>query len=279
VERDPSGRYVLDRMDGPTGPLRFVAFERDDSIRVGVTGDDGELLSDISMHGPSLDYEPFAWRDRGWAVAFGGVPPESVRAEVRNDDGDVFPATIVDLPFELGTNDRAAWGSIDRYEDDCLLVSFDTAGRRLTTIGDYAVGPRTAIGEGDDPVGGHWRMWIAHRELGPMLELRSALGGTGSGIGKLPVHGFGSGGVGRELLPDPKWEVSGLVTSLAERLEVTTSEGSKVAVVLTVPSREFGPCKAYVAFGRGDEQPRSSTAFDADGEVLATFDYETWRMD
>jgi hypothetical protein len=279
MERDPSGRYVLDRMVGPTGTLRFVAFQRAGSILVGVTRDDGELLSDTPQRAPSMDHMPFAWRESGWAVAFGTVPPDAVHAEVRNDDGDVFPATIVDLPPELGTDARAAWGSLDRYEDDCLLVSFDAAGRRLTTIGEYAVGPRTAIGEGDDPVGGHWKMWMAHLDLGPMLELRSALGGSGSGIGRLPGHGFGSGGVGRDSLPDPKWEVSGLVTSLAERVEVTTTEGSREAVLLTVPSREFGPCKAYVAFGRGGEQPRSSTAFDADGEVLATFDYETWRAD
>ena len=100
-------------------------------------------LRDIPAHGTSIEYEPYAWRDRGWAVAFGGVPPGAVGAEVRNDDGEVFPARILPIPAELGTEDRAAWGLIDRWEDECPLVCFDEAGEHLTTIGEFAVRPRT----------------------------------------------------------------------------------------------------------------------------------------
>jgi hypothetical protein len=268
---------VLDRMNGPDGGLELVAFEEDGSLQVGVAREGGELLESIPVHGPSMDYEPFAYRARGWAVAFGAVPAAATRAEVRNEDGDVFPARIVPLPAELETEDQAAWGAIDRFELECPLVSFDDSGNPLATvgtIGDFAVAPRTTIGEGDDPIGGHWRLWISHLDLGPMINVSYAGGRSGGGIGKLPGAGFGSGGLGKRRLPEPKrWEVSGLVSSQADRVEVTTPAGTRPAVVLTVPRREFGPCKAYVAFGPGEEEPRSLTAFDEDGDVLATFEY------
>jgi hypothetical protein len=278
MERDTAGRHVLDEMDRPGGVLRLVAFEGSGSIQIGVTKEDGALLTSIGLHGrPPMEYEPYAWRDRGWAVAFGGVPLDAARAEVRNEDGEIFPARIVPLPAELDTEDRAAWGLIDRFEVECPLVSFDEAGRRLTTIGEYAVAPRTTIGEGDDPIGGHWKVWISRLDLGPMLNVSHEGGRSGCGIGKLPGGGFGTGGVGRSEFPGSgSWEVSGLVTAEAEHVEVTTTKGPKVALILSVPQREFGPCKAYVAFFPGEEEPRSLSAFDADGEVLATFDYGPW---
>ena len=275
MERDTAGRYVLDRMDGLDGALRLVAFEEGGTIQLGVARDPGELLTSIGLRGrPPMDYEPYAWREHGWAVAFGGVPPVAAHAEVRNEDGEAFPARIVPLPPELHTEDRAAWGLIDRFEVECPLVSFDAAGQRVTTIGEYAVGPRTTIGEGDDPIGGHWRLWISHLDLGPMLNVSHAGGRSGCGIGKLPGAGFGTGGRGSQVFPEPRsWEVSGLVSSETEHIEVTTSRGAKPAVLLSVPRREFGPCKAYVAFLPGEEEPLSLTAFDEDGEVLATLDY------
>ncbi|MGH2641466.1 MAG: hypothetical protein ACRDGO_07185 [Actinomycetota bacterium] len=60
--------------------------------------------------------------------------------------------------------------------------------------------------------------------------------------------------------------------SEAERVEVTTPVGTKQAIVLSVPSHEFGPCKAFVAFLDGDEVPLSVTAYDAAGEAFATLD-------
>jgi hypothetical protein len=275
MDRDEAGRFVLDEMGSPDGPIRLIAFRKDGAVRVGVANGSGDILADIAVAGSSMPYEPYAWRNRGWAVAFGGVPPGAVRAEVRNDDGKVFPARILPLPAEFATEDRAAWGPINRWEDECLLVCFDEAGRHLTTIGEFAVRPRTFIGEGDDPIGGSWALWISHLELGPMLNLRCAWGGSGSGIGQLPAFGFGTGGRGRQGLPEPqRWDVDGLVSSRAERVEVTTPVGTKPAILLSVPSHEFGPCKAYVAFLEGEAVPRSLTAFDADGEAFATLDFE-----
>jgi hypothetical protein len=60
---------------------------------------------------------------------------------------------------------------------------------------------------------------------------------------------------------------------------VTTAERQRPAIVLSVPQRELGPCKAYVAFLPGKEEPLSVTAFDADGEVLAKLDYGVRRED
>ena len=262
-------------MDGPAGELELVAFEEEDSLQIGVARRGGELLASIPAHWSWMDYEPYAWRTSGWAVAFGAVPPTATHAEVRNEDGEVFPARIVSLPRELGSEDQAAWGAIDRFEVECLLVSFDATGRHLTTIGEFAIAPRAMIGEGDDPIGGHWRLWISRTELGPWLMLHHAWGAGGGGIGKLPGFGFGSGSLGSHRLPGPRtWAAKGLVTPEADRVEVTTAVGTKPAVLLTIPRRELGPCKAYVAFMSQEEEPRSLTAFDDEGEVLATFDYE-----
>jgi hypothetical protein len=274
VDRDEAGRFVLDEMGSPDGPIRFLAFREAGAARIGVANGSGDLLADIALRGGSIDYEPYAWRARGWAVAFGGVPPGAVRAEVRNDDGEIFPARILSMPADLATEDRAAWGLIDRWEDECPLICFDEAGGHLTTIGEFAVRPRTFIGEGDDPIGGHWRLWLSHLELGPMLNVRCAWGRSGSGIGQLPAFGFGSGGRGGRVLPEPRrWDVYGLVSSEAERVEVTTPIGTKPAIVLSIPTREFGPCKAHVAFLSGEERPLSLTAFDEDGSAFATFDF------
>lgn len=275
VDLDDDGRYVLDEVMSPGGTLRLLAFREDDAVKIGVAKGSGHLLSDIEVRGTSIPYEPFAWRQRGWAVAFGGVPQAAVRAEVRNDDGEVFPARILSIPAELATEDRAAWGLIDRWEDECLLVCFDEAGRHLTTIGEFAVRPRTFIGEGDDPIGGHWRLWISHLQLGPMLNVSCAWGRSGCGIGQLPGFGFGTGGRGHNALPEPQqWETDGLVSTRAERVHITTPVGTRPAMVFSVPSHEFGPCKAFAAFLTSEETPLSVTAFDTDGEAFATLDFE-----
>jgi hypothetical protein len=274
MDRDDQDRFVLDEMESPDGTLRLLAFRENGASRIGVANGSAGLLADIAVNGPSIPYEPYAWRARGWAVAFGGVPPDAVRAEVRNDDGEVFPARILPLPTEFATEDRAAWGLIDRSEDECPLVCFDEAGRHLTTIGEFAVRPRTFIGEGDDPIGGRWALWISHLELGPMLNVRSAWGRSGCGIAQLPGFGFGCVGLGHRVVPEPqRWSTDGLVSSRAERVDVTTPIGTKPAVVLSVPRHEFGPCNAYVAFLSGEERPLSLTAFDVDGEAFATFDF------
>ena len=274
MDRYEARRFVLDEMESPDGTLRLLAFRENRVIQIGVADGSGQVLADIPVHGTSIPYEPYAWRARGWAVAFGGVPPGAAHAEVRNDDGEVFPARILPLPGEFETEDRVAWGMIDRWEDECPLICFDEAGGHLNTIGEFAVRPRTFIGEGDDPIGGHWRLWISHLELGPMLNVRCAWGRSGSGIGQLPAFGFGSGGRGGQILPEPRrWDVYGLVSSEAESVEVTKPIGTKPAIVLSIPTREFGPCKAYVAFLSGEERPLSLTAFDAEGEAFATFDF------
>jgi hypothetical protein len=275
VGGDGKDRFVLDAMESPGGTLQLIAFRENGEIKIGVAAEAGDVLADIAVPGTSIPYEPYALRDRGWAVSFGGVPPGAVRAEVRNDDGEVFPARILPLPVELATEDRAAWGLIDRWDRELPVVCFDEAGNHVTTIGEFAVRPRTSIGEGDDPIGGHWKLWISHPQLGPMLNVRSAWGQSGGGIGKLPGSGFGSSGRGHHAFPGPeRWEVDGLVSSEAERVEVMTALGTKPAVVLPVPSHEFGPCKAYVAFFEGEHAPLSVTAYDAAGQAFATLKFD-----
>jgi hypothetical protein len=88
MDRDDEGQFVLDEMESPGGELRLLAFRQDDAVLIGVAKGSGPILADIPARGTSIEYEPYAWRDRGWAVAFGGVPPGAVRAEVLNDDGE-----------------------------------------------------------------------------------------------------------------------------------------------------------------------------------------------
>jgi hypothetical protein len=273
MQRDDAGRFVLDRLDVPDGRVALVAFEERGTVQVGVARDPGDLVSSIEVGRDSFPYEPAAWRQRGWAVAFGGMPTSAVRAEVRNEDGEAFPAAILPLPAELGTHDQVAWGLAERWEDDCVLVGFDERGEHVTTFGEFAVAPRTTIAEGEDPVGGRWRLSITHWNSGPGLELRTAWGRSTSVIGQLPANGFGTAGWGHHELPDRRaWDVKGLVSAFADRVEVTTRVGPRPAVVLRVPSRELGPCKAYVAFFPEDEQPLALRAFDAGGTDLATLD-------
>jgi hypothetical protein len=164
---------------------------------------------------------------------------------------------------------------IDRWEWELPVVCFDEAGRHVTTIGEFAVRPRTPVGEGDDPIGGHWKMWISHPQFGPMLNVSHAWGRSGGGIGQLPAFGFGSSGRSHEGLPETqRWEVDGLVSSEAARVDVRTALGTKPAVVLSVPSHEFGPCKAYVAFVEGEHAPLSVTAYDTAGQAFATFNFD-----
>jgi hypothetical protein len=276
VERDDAGRYVLDHLDSPDGPLALVAFEERRRVHVGVVRDGSrELLSSIEVGRDGHPYEPYAWRQRGWAVAFGGVPSTAVRAEVRNDDGEAFSARIVPLSSVLRSGDKAAWGLAERCERDCLLVAFDDRGEPVTTIGEFAVKPRTVIGEGDDPVGGRWRLWIAHWYRGPMLELSTPYGGGGCGVGPLPPGGFSGAGRGHHRSARVGcWDVRGLVTSRAERVDVATRAGVRPAIVLSVPSVELGPCKAYVAFFPDDAEPLTVTAVDGDGQELAALAFD-----
>jgi hypothetical protein len=98
VDVDEQDRFVLDSMDPPGGTLQLIAFRENGAIQIGVADGTGHLLADIAVHGTSIPYEPYAWRDRGWAIAFGGVPPDAVRAEIRDDDGEVFRARILPFP-------------------------------------------------------------------------------------------------------------------------------------------------------------------------------------
>ena len=64
------------------------------------------------------------------------------------------------------------------------------------------------------------------------------------------------------------------MTSEAERVEVRTAVDTKPAIVLRVPSHEFGPCKAYVAFVEGEHAPLSAMAYDTSGEAFATLNFD-----
>jgi hypothetical protein len=166
-------------------------------VWVGLSREPGDRDLVRNAHGvPRPRRRRGSWFGGGWALGWGAVSPRVARVEVRNDDAEVFPARIVPLPPDLASSDRAAWGLAERGENECVLVGYAEDGEPLP-VNDYPVAPRTQLAEGDDPIGGPWRLWIAHRGYGTLLELWNRWHGGGAG-NVLSVRG---GVLDRELWP------------------------------------------------------------------------------
>lgn len=121
---------VLDTMETPDGIVELVAYRERDVTWVGLAkGGDGPLGA-IGLRTGSSDHQVESTGEtrRGWGIAFGAVAPGIVRAEVRNEVGEAFPARIVALPEDLDAEYRAAWGRAERCRDRCELVGFDDRG-------------------------------------------------------------------------------------------------------------------------------------------------------
>ncbi len=81
------------------------------------------------------------------AVGWGAVAPGIVRAELRNDDGESFPARIVDIPPELEREYRAVWGMAVDCHDACDLIGFDERGRVFDQMDPRVIGPAPSDGQ------------------------------------------------------------------------------------------------------------------------------------
>ena len=179
-------------------------------------------------------------------------------------------------PRSSGTEDRAAWGLIyvgrmsvrwlvsTRPANTSRRSGNSLYGRELRSV-------KATIRSGD--IG---RCDFPHLRARTDAQRPRCRGwGRSANSAQLPGFGFANVGRGHQAVPEPqRWDTDGLVSSRAERVEVTTPVGTRPAIVLTVPSHGFGLCKAFVAFLSGEEKPLSLTAFDEDGEAFATLDLE-----
>jgi hypothetical protein len=85
VDRDATGWHTLDRMAGPDGVLRLVAFEESGTIQVGVASDRDELLASIGLRSPSMDtYGGAAAEGSGSSPVTASGPAAEVTRRSRN---------------------------------------------------------------------------------------------------------------------------------------------------------------------------------------------------
>jgi hypothetical protein len=136
-------RYVLDEMESPEGRVALVATANQGAVWVGVDRVDGGPLGAIELRSASIETQVIvtARIHPTWALAWGAVAPGIVRAEVRNEEGETFPARIVPLPAEIEREYRAAWGIADRCRDDCELIGYDEDGMVFDQMDPRPFGP------------------------------------------------------------------------------------------------------------------------------------------
>ncbi len=268
----PSDPYVLDELKVDGARLQLLAYEREGVVWIGLSSPGGGGAVGLHTGSRARDVETTASIGPDWSVAWGGISPRVARAEIRNDDGEVFPVRILALPAELSRGDRAVWGLAERCDQVCDVIGYDDRGELLGPGDDFPVAPRTDVAEGDDPIGGHWGLIVARSRLGTALELRHAWGGGPVALHP-PREGFGDLSVGRGWNDLARGHsVLGTVSDRAARVVVHTAMGSTLeAVVMRVPEQE-GPVKAFVAFTPYDEAPRLIVALDEDDHEVATRD-------
>lgn len=132
---------MVDELESPIGLLQLVAYEADGHLWVGVTrGSDAAasasakrppgLMSSMALRSGSRTPNVVGVvRPKGtWTLFWGIVGPNIVRAELRTEEGEAFPAKIVPLPSALEPEYRAAWGLVERNLEQCELVGYDAAG-------------------------------------------------------------------------------------------------------------------------------------------------------
>jgi hypothetical protein len=118
---------VLDRMDSPDGPLELIAYEEGGVTWVGVRGAAGRLIGAAGLRTGSTETEVSGTGSirEGWAIIWGAVTRRIERVEVRNDDGEMFPACILEIPEEIERDYRAMWAIVDRCSTPYGIIGFD----------------------------------------------------------------------------------------------------------------------------------------------------------
>jgi hypothetical protein len=125
-------KVILDEMDSPWGRLQLVAHREEETgiAWIGVTSGPGPPISALRLRTGSWDRYVIetSIHDEEWAVVFGAVAPEIVRAEIANDEGQTFPARIIELPPAVEQEYRAVWGLGERCTEECHLIVYDRGG-------------------------------------------------------------------------------------------------------------------------------------------------------
>ena len=138
-----SDRYVLDEMESPDGRLELIAYRDRGTVWVGVSGSEGGLIGAIGLRTGSHETQVSgsASIERTWALGWGVVAPRILRAELRNDEGETFPAKIVPLPSDLEREYRAVWGIAKRCRTTCDLIGYDERGMLFDQQDPRPLGP------------------------------------------------------------------------------------------------------------------------------------------
>jgi len=85
------------------GRVALVAYGDGGSVWVGIDRVGGEPLGAVELRSGSIEGQMTGTATvyPTWALAWGAVAPGIVRAGVRNEEGETFPARIVPIPAEL----------------------------------------------------------------------------------------------------------------------------------------------------------------------------------
>jgi hypothetical protein len=139
----PPDTIVLDTVTLPSGARDVIAYPRDGVTWLGFTEPDGSLASAMGLHTGSREaqVEATAYLEDGWGLAYGAVAPSIVRAEIRNDDGHSFPASIATLPDGFDEEYRVVWGVGERCQQRCEVVGFDERGLEYDHSDPRVFGP------------------------------------------------------------------------------------------------------------------------------------------
>jgi hypothetical protein len=197
-----------------------------------------------------------------YAVAWGVVSREVRTAEVRNDDGEAFPARIMSVPGLDAL--RAAWGIAYGCEWECELVGYSSDGK-TSWPHSFPVARRAYLEQDDDSWA--WKLWVSVRSDGDQLEY-DRQGHRGS----LPLAGRRVVGPivsmqdvdGFSFIGSSSLEGAGVdaVTVTGERIGVTT---------IPIPS-SVGPGTVFL--GTAASTLRRVELYGADGRPAAAHDLE-----
>jgi hypothetical protein len=197
------------------------------------------------------------------AVVWGTVSASVARAELFTIEGESFPAELEGLPPAIGgLGLQAVWGFVDREtRGRVTTLLYDAEGNVLND--HYPTAAQITVGEGTDPDGGPWRLYleITNEGAGLMFEWENHGGGGGccmEPLGDRDLYQLGAGSSGLAVPQD----ITGLASTRVARVEFVNDDGRAFEGALyPIPDRFIGPANALLFLVPGD--------MTIDGEVVA----------
>ncbi len=211
------------------------------------------------------------------------LPVEILRRTKRRRVRTAALATVTAIAVAFGA--VAGAGALLTHRDDIPGAGRTPAGgsdsRSVSPspAGDTA-GQDVTIASGNVHPDAHWALTVTSNASGPSLDFGYA-GSSTIGVGITRLDGKVVGPVGASssspgnTADDPPRAVWGLVSPDVHDVTFVLSDGTTFPGQLPfpIPSSIIGPAQAFVVFLPGDVDPRGRLiAFDAAGNVLATFD-------